>query len=145
MVRVVVDTNVLVSASVTNGKSRRLLLEMLETHIVILSSQVLAELADVLTRDKFKIAISQIDRFLTTMVSASIIVKDQTRFKVVAEDPDDDVVLNVAYMGKADYVVTRDKHLLALKRFKKSRIATIMSKWPTSKGEVNVPRFHLSD
>ena len=125
MVRVVVDTNVLVSALVTNGKSRRLLLEVLETHIVILSSQMLAELADVLARDKFKIASSQINRFLSTMITASKIVKDLTRFKVVAEDPDDDVVLNVAYVGKADYVVTGDKHLLALKRFKKSGIVTV--------------------
>ena len=41
------------------------------------------------------------------------------------EDPDDDVVLDVAYSGKADFIVTGDKHLLSLGRFKKVRIVTV--------------------
>ncbi len=46
-------------------------------------------------------------------------------FVVLPEDPDDEVVLNVAYSGRADYIVTGDNHLLALNRFKKTRIVTI--------------------
>ncbi|HEY4699644.1 MAG TPA: putative toxin-antitoxin system toxin component, PIN family, partial [Nitrososphaerales archaeon] len=47
------------------------------------------------------------------------------RFKVVAEDPDDDLVLNTAYSGKAAYIVTGDRHLLALKEFKGIKILTV--------------------
>lgn len=125
MVRVVVDTNVLVSALMSSGKSRTLIVKMLKAHTLVLSSQMLAELADVLARDKFKISNSQIDRYLAFMVSACEIVKDQPRFKVVIEDPDDDVVLNVAYEGKAVYLVTGDKHLLARNRFKRTKIVTV--------------------
>jgi putative PIN family toxin of toxin-antitoxin system len=125
MVRAVIDTNVLVSAITHNGKPRRLVLRLLETHTVILSSQMLAELADVLSREKFSVSSSQVDRFLTSLVNACKIMPDNPRFKVVFEDPDDDVVINVAYSGKADYIVTGDKHLLDLSQFKKTRIVTV--------------------
>jgi putative PIN family toxin of toxin-antitoxin system len=44
MVRVVIDTNVLVSALINDGKPRKLVLELLDKHIVILSRQMLLSL-----------------------------------------------------------------------------------------------------
>ena len=125
MFRVVVDTNVLVSALTAGGKPRRLLLKLLEEHKVILSRQILAELADVLARDKFNLKSSQIDSFLATLAKKSKIIPAVSRFKVVSEDPDDDAVLLTAYNGKADYIVTGDKHLLALKEFKMIEIVKV--------------------
>lgn len=125
MVRVVVDTYVLVSALIDDGKPRKLVLELLDRHTVILSRQMLAENADVLLRDKFKITNSQVDRFVSSLVQISTIVPDNANFKVVLEDPDDDVVLNAAYMGRAEFIVTGDKHLLVLKQFKKTRIVNV--------------------
>ncbi|NWG09882.1 MAG: putative toxin-antitoxin system toxin component, PIN family [Nitrososphaerales archaeon] len=119
MVRVVVDTNVLVSAFIGRGKPRRLLLKLLEAHSMVLSRQMLAELADVLSREKFSdVRNSQVDRFLSSLVSKSKVVTVRSSFKVIEEDPDDDIVLNTAHGGKADYIVTGDRHLLALKSFK---------------------------
>ncbi len=68
MIRVVIDTNVLVSALINNGKSRKLVLKLLEEHTVILYSQILAELADVISRDKFSVTSSQVDRFISILV-----------------------------------------------------------------------------
>lgn len=118
MVRAVVDTNVLVSALIGRGKPRRLILKLLEEHSVVLSRQMLAELADVLSREKFrKIRSAHIDRFLSALVRKSKIVTVRSSFEVIKEDPDDNIVLNTAY-GNAEYIVTGDKHLLALKEFK---------------------------
>ena len=125
MARVVVDTNVLVSALIVGGKPRRLVLRLLDEHTVILSRQMLAELAEVLTRDKFMVTSSQVDRFLSGLVRKSRIVSAGSCFKVISEDPDDDEVLNTAYSGKADYIVTGDKHLLALKEFKRIEIVKV--------------------
>ena len=125
MVRAVIDTNVLVSALIHDGKPRKLILELLNRHTVILSQQMLIELAEVAGRDKFHVTGSQVERFLSMMVKLAKIVPDNALFKEVASDPDDDVVLNVAYAGKADYIVTGDKHLLTLNNFKKTKIVTV--------------------
>jgi len=125
MVRVVVDTNILVSALINRGKPKKLVLKLLEEHTVILSRQMLAELADVLTRDKFAVKTAQVDRFLAVLVRKSKIVTPSSRFKIIREDPDDDVVLNTAYAGKAEYIVTGDRHLLALKEFKRTKIVKV--------------------
>ena len=125
MVRVVIDTNVLVSALIDDGKPRRLVVELLDKHAVILSRQMLAELADVLSRDRFTVTSSQVDRFVSNLVRMSEIVPDNTRFKVALEDPDDDEVLNTAYTGKAEFIVTGDRHLLALEKFKKTKIVNV--------------------
>ena len=86
---------------------------------------MLAELADVLSRDKFSVTSSQVDRFVSSLVRTSKMVPDNARFKVVLEDPDDDVVLNTAYTGKAEFIVTGDHHLLALGQFKKTKIVNV--------------------
>jgi putative PIN family toxin of toxin-antitoxin system len=125
MARVVIDTNVLVSAFINNGKPRKLLLKLLEKHTVILSSQMLAELADVLSRDKFFVTSSQVDRFISILLRKTTIVPVDCGFKVILEDPDDDIVLNTALNGKADYIVSGDKHLLSLKKFEKIKVLKV--------------------
>ena len=125
MIHVVVDTNVLVSALIGHGKPRRLVLKLLGKHTVILSREMLAELADVLARDRFMIKDSQLERYLSGLVRKSEIVTISTRFKMISEDPDDDTVLNAAYSGKANYIVTGDRHLLALREFKGIEIVKV--------------------
>jgi len=58
-------------------------------------------------------------------VRKSKIVSAGSRFKVISEDPDDDVVLNTSYCGKADYIFTGDKHLLVLEEFKSIKIVPV--------------------
>lgn len=123
--RIVIDTNVLVSAIIDNGKPRQLVIKLLEEHTVILSRQMLAELNDVITRDKFHFKSSQVNQFLSIIISNSRIVSDNPRFQVVSQDPDDDVVHNTAYSGKADYIITGDKHLLDLMKFKQTEIVNV--------------------
>ena len=125
MTHVVVDTNVLVSALIHDGNPRRLVLKLLDEHTVILSRLMLAELADVIARDKFTVDSSQVNRFLSSLIRMSRIVSDHNRFKVILQDPDDNVVLNTAYTGRADFIVTGDRHLLTLKHFKKTKILSV--------------------
>lgn len=125
MLRVVIDTNVVVSAIVWGGKPRELVLKLLEQHTVILSPQMLAEFNDVISRDKFGVKTFQVKRFLTDLTNKSKIVNSVGLFKIIVEDPDDNNILNAAYSGKADYIVTGDKHLLALEKFKRTKIITV--------------------
>ena len=125
MARVVIDTNVLISALINNGKSRKLVLKLLDEHTVILSSQMLAELTDVISRDKFSATNSQIDRFISILVKKATMVSVRSIPKVILEDPDDDVVLTTALSGKAEYIVSGDKHLLKITCYEKTQIVSV--------------------
>jgi uncharacterized protein len=125
MARVVVDTNVLVSALIAKGKPLGLVQRLLDNHSAVLSSQMLAELADVLSRDKFTITKAQIDWFISLLLRKSTIVSVSGNLKIVLEDPDDNIVLLTAISGKADYIVSDDKHLLTRKKFEGIEIVTI--------------------
>ena len=125
MARVVVDTNVLVSAFLNDGKPRKLLLKLLEKHTVILSRQMLAELADVLSRDKFSVTSALIESFISILVRKATIVPVDYSLKIIVEDPDDNIVLNTTLNGKADYIVSGDKHLVSLKKFEKTEILKV--------------------
>jgi predicted nucleic acid-binding protein len=45
--------------------------------------------------------------------------------KVILKDPDDNIVLLTAVNGKADYIISGDKHLLTLRKFEGIEIVTI--------------------
>ncbi len=124
--RVAIDTNVLVSALIGPGRSRRLVVKLLEAHSVVSSKEMLAELADVLSRGKFiEVRSSQVDEFLSVLVSRSEFVTVKQRLRIVSEDPDDDIVLSTASEGRADYIVSGDKHLLKLKELKGIKIVMV--------------------
>ncbi len=125
MARVVIDTNVLISALINNGKSRKLVLKLLDEHTVILSSQMLAELADVVCRDKFSVTSSQIDRFISILVKKATMVSVHSIPKVILEDQDDDTVLATALNGKAEYIISGDKHLLKIANYNKTQIVSV--------------------
>jgi len=128
MATVVVDTNVLISALVGHGKPRRLVTKLLTEHVIVTSRDMLAELADVLSREKFKeVKSGQVNVFLSILVSKAIVVSGIEQLKVISEDPDDDVVLGTAYKGEASYIVTGDKHLLNLKEFRGIGIVSVGS------------------
>jgi hypothetical protein len=125
MVTVVLDTNVLISALVGHGKPRRLVLKLLEEETVVSSMEMLAELADVLSRRKFTdVKSSQVNSFLSKFARRAVVVTSKRRFKVVEEDPDDDIVLSTAYGADARYIISGDKHLLKLKEFRGIEIVT---------------------
>ncbi|MGH9919758.1 MAG: putative toxin-antitoxin system toxin component, PIN family [Nitrososphaerales archaeon] len=127
MTRVVIDTNVLVSAIINGGKPRRLLRLVLRGrgHSAVASREMLAELADVLAREKFSLTPRQIARFLTIYTGRSEVVDLNRLVSAVDVDPDDDIVLSTAVNGRAALIATGDKHLLALEEFEGIRIVTV--------------------
>jgi putative PIN family toxin of toxin-antitoxin system len=125
MAQVVIDTNVLVSALIKNGKSRKLVLKLLKEHTVIVSNQLLAELADVISRDKFSVTSSQVDRFISILARNAKMVSVHCISKVILEDPDDDMILATALIGKANYIISGDKHLLKIASYNKLKIVSV--------------------
>ena len=125
--KVVLDTNVLVSALIKAGKPRDLFSKLVKDKQLILSKAILEEFLEVIEDPKVAKYTSEQDVtiFLNTLGNATRIVKVKSKFKAVKEDPDDDIIVRTAYDGKADYIVSGDRHLLTLKEFKGIKILTI--------------------
>jgi len=128
MLKIVADTNVLVSSFIRGGKPRELILSIDGVKARLMSSGILMdELISVLAEERIAKYVSRrdIDRFLRYVGRRTTLVKIRSRFKIVKDDPCDDVVPNSAYSGKADYIVSGDKHLMSLREFKGIRIVTV--------------------
>ena len=53
------------------------------------------------------------------------IVTVKSNFQVVIADKKDDIIIDTAYDGEADMIVTGDKHLLEIEAFKGIKVTTI--------------------
>ena len=116
--RVVVDTNVLISAQIsTQGASRRLLNRLIADHDVILSDVILGEVAETLLT-KFSYDSALVSNVIVELVKVVEIVEPVTFEEQICRDPDDDAILGSAVAGNADCIVTGDSDLLVLERFR---------------------------
>jgi putative PIN family toxin of toxin-antitoxin system len=125
-VRVVADTNTVVSAFLWGGPPAAVLTAAREGRITLHTSAVLlAELEDVLSREKFAARIarsgSSVAQMLAGFRALAVIVRPAP-LEATARDPDDDHVLACALGAEAVLIVTRDRDLLDLGNFRNIRI-----------------------
>ena len=127
--RLVLDTNVLVSAFLWKGTPGKLIELAGEREIRLFTSQVLlAELAEVLHRKKFA------KRVQVTGFTAAELVKQYRHLayrvtarqftRQISRDADDDAMLACALAARAELIVSGDRDLLTLKTFREMPIVT---------------------
>ena len=124
--KLVLDTNILISALGWDGNERRIFQKILSDDqiMLIVSEELLFELSDVLGRPKFNfISIEKKSEFLKSLIALSEIIEPIYKIDVV-DDHTDNKNIECALTGKADYIVTGDEHLLKLKLFKGIKIIT---------------------
>jgi putative PIN family toxin of toxin-antitoxin system len=124
--RVVLDTNVLISALLSpSGKPFACLSWALDNATLLASRELLSELTTRLARAKFAKYVSEEQRiaFLSDLVLASIQIELAGTVRA-CRDPDDDKLLEIAVLGQADCIVTGDQDLLVLDPFGTVRILT---------------------
>ena len=128
MLKIVADTNVLISSLIRKGKPHELISRVDGVDVRLISSNLLmAELTSILAEERIAKYVTRWDaeRFLTYVGRRTTLVKIRSNFRIVKEDPKDDVVLNTAYSGRANHIVSGDKHLLPLGEFKGIGIVTV--------------------
>jgi putative PIN family toxin of toxin-antitoxin system len=129
-VRIVLDTNVALSALLWRGTPYRLLETIRQQpHVQLVSSAALiAELADVLTRPKTAKRLAAIEKsareVLADYLDAVELVEPASVPRVVPTDPDDDQVIAAAVTAHAGLIVSGDSDLLSMARFEGIEIVT---------------------
>lgn len=132
--KVVLDSNILFSAVIFGGVPQEILEAAILKKFIAISSPVLVdELLDILRR-KSGASIQQLNA-IEKKVNEVLEIVYPRETVIVCRDKDDNQVLEAALEGKCDYIVTGDKDLLVLKKFKKIPILTpkefleILEKW----------------
>ena len=125
--RVVLDTNVLISALIRKGKPERLFTKLVRKEAeLILSPEILKEFLKVIRQARFAEYVDEngIESFIALLQRTSRMVKATSRFNITP-DSGDNLVISTAFDGKVDYVVSGDHHLLRVKKFRKIKIVTV--------------------
>lgn len=122
-----IDTNTVVSGIFWKGIPHKILnLATSEELNNIISEEIFEEYEDVCLRgellDKTTQDAADVKVSLGELKKVSKFVKPKTKFDIVKDDPKDNKFLDAAFEGNADFIITRDKHLLKLKEFKGIKI-----------------------
>ena len=118
--RVVLDTNVAVSAALLRRSTpRQALDQVLEQGTLLISLATLTELNEVIARQRFNRYLSEEERseFVGELVRASELV-DVTAKITACRDPKDDKFLELAVSGAATHIITGDDDLLSMHPFR---------------------------
>lgn len=112
--RVVLDTNVLVSALLWRGAPHRCLAAVQAGLAeLVISPPILEELRTVLVT-KFRHTPADADEAIKLIRAAADVVEIAGRHRAVPDDPDDDKFVETAQAGRAELIVSGDHHLLDL-------------------------------
>lgn len=124
-VRVVLDSNVIISGFLFGGPPARILKYALSGSVRCFTSlSILDEVRDVLQRPKFGLSPDQALGLIEELHALCDVVTPGRRIRAVPADPDDNAILECAVAAKADLVVSGDSHLLGLQKFRRIRIVT---------------------
>lgn len=116
--KVVLDTNVIISAFATRGLSKDIFELCLQEHKIILSNYILDEIFTNL-QNKIKLPNKEINDIIKFL-------KNEVQLVIPVELPDDicrdkkDIpIIGTALAGKAEVIITGDRDLLVLNTFRK--------------------------
>ena len=123
--KVILDTNILISAIGWDGNERLIFKKFLNKEFeVLISQKQFEEIKRVLDYPKLKFTEHQKSRFLTILSETAMVHNISITLNIIKEDPEDNMLLELAFETDADYIVSGDSHLLKVKRFMSTRIVT---------------------
>jgi len=132
MLRVVVDTNVYISAIFWGGKPRHVIDLGRDGKIQIFTSEdIEQEILDKLMT-KFGMNSDDAGRVMADFSTFTKLIRVSRRIHVVKDDPDDDKFIECAVECNAEFIISGDKHLLNMRKYEGIDImnaATFLKSW----------------
>ncbi len=122
--RIVLDTNVLLASVFWNGTPSGIVQRAIDKKIdLLISEPILNELRKVLQdpEEKFQLTEQESDDVIAAILVFARIIQLKTQI-MITRDPNDNHVIACGIDGQADYIISRDKDLLALISYKEIKI-----------------------
>lgn len=123
-IRVVLDTNVYVAAALNPESMLYRLVEDSASHYLATyytSPEILAELQDKL-ENKFMFKRADVVRWISHLEQVITVIRPKVKLDIIERDPDDNKILECAEESNADLIISADKDLLSLKKYKNTKI-----------------------
>jgi uncharacterized protein len=126
--RVVFDTNIWLSAIFWKGEASKIIDYCIDKNIeIIITEKILSEISDVLNREiKFQKFMENrkqsIEDLIRTILSISILIDTESKIELIKDHPQDNIILESALDGKADYIISYDTHILNMIEFREIKI-----------------------
>lgn len=128
MLRVVIDTNLIISGTTKSNSIPHRLLEgwRKKEFLLITSIPILSEIKEVLERKEiqahFFLKPEDIQEMIQALSTQTIITSGALEVDIVKDDPDDNKFIAAAIEGSASYVISGDRHLLDIKEYEGIKI-----------------------
>jgi putative PIN family toxin of toxin-antitoxin system len=122
MVGVTADTNIYVSAFQFAGSPRQLIEAAEDGRIRLSISEAIRQELSRVLQVKFAWSTHEVDEALLQLADCTELVRPTETLDVVPEDPDDNRVIECAVAAGASFIVSGDRHLLGLGRFRNVQI-----------------------
>jgi len=123
--RVVLDTNIFISGIFWTGSSHTIIRSWKEANFELVSSlSTISEIIAVLRDFKIRLPDEMITEWVDLIIKNSIIVEPKEKINIIKDDPTDNMFLESASAGNAEYIISQNKHLLNVKEFRGIKIIT---------------------
>ena len=123
--KVVLDTNVFISAILTPGNPRKILeFARKDTSLTLFISEFILWGIERILKRKIGMEDFQILTILDSIRDIAVFVSPNIVLSVIERDDSDNRILECAIEAKAEYIVSGDDHLLSLKEYNGIKILT---------------------
>jgi putative PIN family toxin of toxin-antitoxin system len=124
MLRILIDTNIYISAVLFKGKPRNVLQDLIEEKFIgYISSEILKEIEDTLLKPKFGLKGEFIQLVISEIRDINKIIKNvPLKDYLNLRDRNDYHILESAFSANVDFLITGDKDLLSLEKISNFRI-----------------------
>lgn len=142
MHKIVLDTNIFVSALIKNQSNPGHIIDLVKEKklVLVLSPDILSEIAIVLSYPKLKkihgLTLKGIESHLKWLESISQIIIPTKHLEIIEADPSDNIYLECAIEGSAEFIISGDRHLTDLESYEGVQImnpASFLKIFPNEK------------
>jgi uncharacterized protein len=126
--RILVDTNVVVSGLIAKGACFEILEDLVYSHTPIITPYILTECQEVLLH-KFHLSSATVKALLSVLDRHFVKGNSSTDLRKVCRDPKDDQILADALFNQVEGVLSGDKDLLSIERYEGVRIISPQDYW----------------